>query len=507
MTRIFGSPQPPRRRRRRARPDRDRHASPRRCSPRRSSTSASATAPAGSTLLRRWAACAERHLRHARLGGAAGRRSPPSRCSPPCSACTGTSPCTSTTAATPGRWPTPPTTSSSPGSSASSPPASSRWCCRASGPSAVAIRLGRDWWAPLGGVLICACGAFSLIGFPLDDVWHRLFGQDVTLWGPTHLMLIGGAAMTLVGIAVLTVEGLRANAALEPRRRAPARRGMRAVALTGGLMVGLSTFQAEFDFGVPQFRLVFQPMLMMLAAGLGLVLARIYGGRGAALGAVAFFIVMRGGAGAAGRPAAGGDDCPTSRSTSSRRWWSRRSPCGCRPSGRCASGSGRGSASAPSASPPSGPGRSLDAAALALGAVPRRGAARLRRGARRGDDRRLDRRSHLAVEPAERPPALRGGRGLRAAVLAALVGFGLYTRPSRGVSARVALHEVGGGPAAARCRRRSPCSPPDAAEDAEWFDVTAWQGGGLVVDRLRADRPRSLPDHGADPGLTATGRR
>src|SRR5690349_1002046 len=78
-------------------------------------------------------------------------------------------------------------------------------------PSTVAIRLGGDWWAPLGGVLICACGAFSLIGFPLDDIWHRLFGQDVTLWGPTHLMLIGGAAMTLVGLAALLVGGIRFN--------------------------------------------------------------------------------------------------------------------------------------------------------------------------------------------------------------------------------------------------------------------------------------------------------
>ena len=53
-----------------------------------------------------------------------------------------------------------------------------------------------------------ACGAFALIGFPLDDVWHRLFGQDVTLWGPTHLMLIGGAGMSLVGMAVLLSEGM-----------------------------------------------------------------------------------------------------------------------------------------------------------------------------------------------------------------------------------------------------------------------------------------------------------
>src|ERR1700748_1466402 len=78
-------------------------------------------------------------------------------------------------------------------------------------PCPTAVRITDDWYAPLGGVLIAACGAFSLVGFPLDDMWHRLFGQDVALWGPTHLMLIGGAAMTLVGLAVLLVEARRAN--------------------------------------------------------------------------------------------------------------------------------------------------------------------------------------------------------------------------------------------------------------------------------------------------------
>ena len=42
-----------------------------------------------------------------------------------------------------------------------------------------------------------AAAAFALIGFPLDDIWHRIFGQDVTLWGPTHLVLFG-AAVALV---------------------------------------------------------------------------------------------------------------------------------------------------------------------------------------------------------------------------------------------------------------------------------------------------------------------
>src|SRR3954449_12491268 len=78
-------------------------------------------------------------------------------------------------------------------------------------PGPAAIKITRDWYAPVGGVLMATCGAFALIGFPLDDMWHRLFGQDVTLWGPTHLMLFGGAAMTLVGQAVLLQEGMRAR--------------------------------------------------------------------------------------------------------------------------------------------------------------------------------------------------------------------------------------------------------------------------------------------------------
>ena len=52
------------------------------------------------------------------------------------------------------------------------------------------------------------------------------------------------------------------------------------VSLPGAFLLGLSTFQAEFDFGVPQFRMVFGPMLIMLAAGVSLVAARVWLGRG-----------------------------------------------------------------------------------------------------------------------------------------------------------------------------------------------------------------------------------
>jgi hypothetical protein len=170
-------------------------------------------------------------------------------------------------------------------------------------PSRGAVRIGRDWYAPLGGIAMLASAGFALLGFPLDDVWHRIFGQDVTLWGPTHLMLIGGAGMTLIGTSALVIEG---RAAAPPR---PESTGLakyfdalaeqisrwRRVSVMGGLLIGMSVFQGEFDFGVPQFQLVLHPMLIAFAAGIALVAARIWLGPGGALGAALFFVVVRGG--------------------------------------------------------------------------------------------------------------------------------------------------------------------------------------------------------------------
>jgi hypothetical protein len=161
-------------------------------------------------------------------------------------------------------------------------------------PAKTAIHLGGDWWAPVGGLMMAACGAFALAGFPLDDLWHRLFGQDVTLWGPTHLMLIGGASLAVLGGMVLMGEAITAIGRDPEREGTPWIYHVRRALLVGGFLVALSTFQAEFDFGVPQFRMIYQPILIMLAAGIGLVTCRLYIGRGGALLAVAGYIVIRG---------------------------------------------------------------------------------------------------------------------------------------------------------------------------------------------------------------------
>src|SRR3954452_726420 len=159
-------------------------------------------------------------------------------------------------------------------------------------PTRTSYRLAPGWYAPIGGLMIAICGASSLLALPLDDIWPPIFGQDVTLWGPTHLMLIGGASLSTLGAWALHAEGDEERKAAG--RPLPRWTRFREVVLAGAFLVGLSTFQAEFDFGVPQFALALQPMLIMLAAGIGLVAARIRIGPGGAVAAVAIYISIRG---------------------------------------------------------------------------------------------------------------------------------------------------------------------------------------------------------------------
>ena len=137
-----------------------------------------------------------------------------------------------------------------------------------------------------GGIVMLVCGGVALLGFPLDAFWHALFGEDVTLWGPTHLFMIGGAGVSTLGVWMVMRQGFEVG-----RPRKVARRGHLRVA--GALIIGLSTFQAEFDFGVPQFQLLYQPVLIAFAAAVALVCARSILGPWGAFQALGMFFVIR----------------------------------------------------------------------------------------------------------------------------------------------------------------------------------------------------------------------
>src|SRR4051812_12920948 len=161
------------------------------------------------------------------------------------------------------------------------------------------VRVRDGWRVSIGGALLLLCGVIALAGLPLDDIWHTMFGQDVTLWGPTHIQMIGGASLATLAMWILQEEGGRrrpAERVAVAESSGPISHLVRRsnVVAAGAFLVGLSTLQGEFDFGVPQFRPIYHPILIMLAAGIGLVCARIRAGRGAAIGAALFFIVLRG---------------------------------------------------------------------------------------------------------------------------------------------------------------------------------------------------------------------
>jgi hypothetical protein len=57
------------------------------------------------------------------------------------------------------------------------------------------------------GFHVAAWGAAIIVAAaPIDDLWHRLFGLDVTIWSPPHLMGFLGGLVSTVGALVIARE-------------------------------------------------------------------------------------------------------------------------------------------------------------------------------------------------------------------------------------------------------------------------------------------------------------
>ncbi|MEY2432611.1 MAG: hypothetical protein QOC92_2336 [Acidimicrobiaceae bacterium] len=124
---------------------------------------------------------------------------------------------------------------------------------------------------PLGLLGVCA-----LSGFPLDDLWHATYGVDVTMWSPTHMLMICGAAFSLIAAWLALAE---AGVSFRENRWTKIAHFIAAWFVLAGLTAPLG----EFRFGVPQFQQLFHPVLLLLAAAFAFVPTRIVLGRGWAI--------------------------------------------------------------------------------------------------------------------------------------------------------------------------------------------------------------------------------
>ena len=134
-----------------------------------------------------------------------------------------------------------------------------------------------------------AAGVITFASAPFDEVWHGLFGLDVSIWSPPHLVLLFGSAFAMLGVALLHADGL-------PRLRAR----VPVVLLGAAALLIAGIFVLEFEFRqLERWHVVLarpRGLYPVFTTGLAvLVLAGVarLGGPGAATAAAAVAFLVR----------------------------------------------------------------------------------------------------------------------------------------------------------------------------------------------------------------------
>ena len=92
--------------------------------------------------------------------------------------------------------------------------------------------------APLGYIILGFGALIDLLAAPLDNYWHILYGIDVTLWSPFHLMGTVGGIVVGLGIAFV----FASEAVIERQSAYPPRRFLGLSGLEWGTLLVLSAF-------------------------------------------------------------------------------------------------------------------------------------------------------------------------------------------------------------------------------------------------------------------------
>ncbi|HET8841124.1 MAG TPA: hypothetical protein VFN35_06620 [Ktedonobacteraceae bacterium] len=85
--------------------------------------------------------------------------------------------------------------------------------------------------APLGAYIVGYMALLAAVAFPLDAYWHTLFGIDVAIWAPFHIMFV--ASMGIVAFGAIYM--LMSAAHLAGRAGAPGR-GIKLMATVGAAL-------------------------------------------------------------------------------------------------------------------------------------------------------------------------------------------------------------------------------------------------------------------------------
>lgn len=139
------------------------------------------------------------------------------------------------------------------------------------------VRVLRFFSAPLGFVILGFGTLVDLLAAPLDNYWHTLYGIDVTLWSPFHLMGMAGSILAGVGL----LYAFASEAAIERQSERSSRRFLGlsgpewgAVVFSAALIelsfIGLTAFK---PITLGPWSLITYPLALVLVTGICLVSA------------------------------------------------------------------------------------------------------------------------------------------------------------------------------------------------------------------------------------------
>jgi hypothetical protein len=112
-----------------------------------------------------------------------------------------------------------------------------------------------------GLALAAWAAAFQGIALGVDNWWHGIFGVDVQLWSPPHLLLFFLGVLASIGI-------------LADYWRGPAKRPWVMAVVTGILMGNTTAFVQEYTYGFPHFRVLWYGLTLAIVFGFWISLAR-----------------------------------------------------------------------------------------------------------------------------------------------------------------------------------------------------------------------------------------
>jgi hypothetical protein len=142
---------------------------------------------------------------------------------------------------------------------------------RRNGPGAQQSRILGVFYAPHGFVLAGVGALLGTIAFPLDDYWHTLYGIDVTLWAPFHVMIISSMITTAFGSLVVIAAELPGTTG---RRRLLVQISIAATLATMLVVLLVFLLEANAEYGLAQigsYQVALYPILLACGLPLGLL--------------------------------------------------------------------------------------------------------------------------------------------------------------------------------------------------------------------------------------------